>query len=243
MTDTAKEGELVSASHETLPMEINPDVMIQTAIQQNFDIDKLEKLIALKERCDANDAKKAYVTAMGKFRKECPAIEKTCIGQNDKKFAGLAETLEQIKKLMAKHGLSHSWETKQEKDWITVTCNITHTGGHTAQTTLSGEPDSGGNKNKIQSIGSTVSYLERYTLFAALGLAGKDQDNDGADGKPNPEDEKITESQELDLLAIIDEVGADKNAFMRACKVQSLADIKKRNFKRALQMLENKRKK
>lgn len=241
MNDTAKEGELVTVSHETLPAEINPDVMIQTAIQQNFDIDKLEKLIALKERCDANDAKKAYVSAMGKFRKECPAIEKTCSGQSGK-FAGLAETLEQIKKLMAKHGLSHSWETKQEKDWITVTCIITHTGGHTAETTLSGEPDTGGNKNKIQAIGSTVSYLERYTLFAALGLAGKDQDNDGADGKPNPEDETIDENQELDLLAIIDELNLDKKQFMKVCKVQKLSDIKKRNFKRALNILEAKRK-
>jgi len=36
-----------------------------------------------------------------------------------------------------------------------------------------------GNKNPIQAIASTVSYLERYTLLAITGLTTKDMDDDG----------------------------------------------------------------
>jgi hypothetical protein len=48
--------------------------------------------------------------------------------------------------------------------------------------------DISGSKNQIQAIGSAVTYLERYTLFASYGLASKDQDDDGkASGRPVPE--------------------------------------------------------
>jgi hypothetical protein len=44
---------------------------------------------------------------------------------------------------------------------------------------MSAGADSTGNKNNIQSIGSTRTYLQRYTLVGALGLSTADEDNDG----------------------------------------------------------------
>src|SRR5690606_10591416 len=40
-------------------------------------------------------------------------------------------------------------------------------------------PDGSGNKNAIQGIGSTSTYLQRYTLSAAFGLTTADEDDDG----------------------------------------------------------------
>ncbi len=160
---------------------ITPSQMLQIAVEQNADIDKLEKLMQLQERWDAAQAKKAFVSAMSAFRSECPAIEKTKSGHNTK-YAGLAESIDQIKGLLAKCGLSHSWQTSQEGDLVTVTCTVTHLEGHSEKTMLAAGPDSTGSKNSIQAIGSTVSYLQRYTLFAILGLASQEMDNDG-----NPE--------------------------------------------------------
>jgi hypothetical protein len=57
--------------------------------------------------------------------------------------------------------------------------------GHSEEgAVLEGAPDTSGSKNSIQAVGSTVSYLERYTLLAATGLAAKDQDDDGRGGAP-----------------------------------------------------------
>jgi hypothetical protein len=42
--------------------------------------------------------------------------------------------------------------------------------------------DATGNKNPVQQIGSTVTYLQRYTLLAATGLATSDSDDDGRGG-------------------------------------------------------------
>ena len=52
-------------------------------------------------------------------------------------------------------------------------------------TTLSGPPDTTGSKNDLQSIGSTISYLQRYTLLALTGLATFDMDDDATPG-PQP---------------------------------------------------------
>ena len=78
-----------------------------------------------------------------------------------------------------------SWSTGQTDGSVTVTCHITHEAGHRESVTLSGPPDDSGKKNKIQQVGSTVTYLQRYTLLSSLGLATADQDDDGvaANGK------------------------------------------------------------
>ena len=64
-------------------------------------------------------------------------------------------------------------------DKITVTCILSHIEGHSESTTLSSIADGSGNKNSIQGIGSTVTYLERYTLTGVLGLTSADSDMDG----------------------------------------------------------------
>jgi len=90
---------------------------------------------------------------------------------------------------MSECGLSHSWRMDQD-DGIKVTCCVTHEMGHQECTSLKGAPDTSGSKNSIQAIGSTVKYLERYTLYAILGLASKEQDDDG-----NGVVEKISKKQ------------------------------------------------
>jgi len=48
---------------------------------------------------------------------------------------------------------------------------------------MSAPNDVSGNKNAIQSIGSTNSYLQRYTLCNAFGISAE-QDNDGQTSQP-----------------------------------------------------------
>ena len=164
---------------------ITPMQMLEIAVQQGADLDKLKQLMDLNDRYEAAQAKKAYNVAMSAFRAECPIIDRTREGHNSK-YAGLAEALEQIKELISRNGLSHGWKTNQEIGYVTVECTVTHVDGHQESTSLTAEPDLSGNKNSIQAIGSSVSYLQRYTLFAILGLAAKDQDDDGGAAASTP---------------------------------------------------------
>jgi hypothetical protein len=60
-----------------------------------------------------------------------------------------------------------------------VTCTIRHILGHSESVAMGAAPDTGPGRNAIQARGSAKSYLERYTLLAATGMAASDTDNDG----------------------------------------------------------------
>ena len=169
-------NELVKKENTSLT---TPMDLLSMAMAKGADIDQLEKLMALQERWEASEAKKAFTKAMSIFRAECQTINKTrnvSFGQTAYNYAGLAETVEQISPVLIDCGLSHRWETKQEEGRILVTCFVTHELGHSEQSTMSSQPDASGGKNSIQAIGSAISYLERYTLYSVLGLASKDDD-------------------------------------------------------------------
>lgn len=156
-----------------------PSDMIIWAMQNGSTVEQLEKLMELKERHEANEARKAFVKAMAAFRNSQTPIAKTRKGHNCM-YAGLAETIEQITPLLASNGLSHRWETKQEDGKITVKCFLTHVDGHSECAEMVSGADTSGSKNNIQAIGSAISYLQRYTLFSVCGLASREVDDDGA---------------------------------------------------------------
>lgn len=160
-----------------------PMQMLAIAVERGDDLEKLRQLMDLKDRWEAGEAKKAYVVAMTGFKSEPIQIfksKKVDIPAGAKfAHATLADVVDGVCSSLSKHGMSHRWETKQDGDLITVTCVLTHIDGHEERTTLFARPDDSGKKNNIQQLASTVTYLERYTLMAATGLAAKDMDDDG----------------------------------------------------------------
>jgi len=200
------------------PTSLTPAQMLSLAVQQNADTAKLEKLMDLQERWEKNEARKAYVEAMVKFRAACPTILKTRKvdftpkdkGRVKYNFAGLPETVEQIQPLMAECQLSATWTTvAQRADWIEIRCDVSHVRGHKESMQLGGPPDDSGGKNRLQMIASTITYLRRTTLFSLLGLVAKDEvDDDGAGGKKKPEPEKPKSAELLDVVAAKRRFGA-----------------------------------
>ena len=177
--------------YEDLPQHQTPNQLIALALEKGADPATLEKLMDLQERWEAGNARKAYTAAMSGFKIEAPAIIAkndqvdftTAKGRTHYNYANLGSIVQEITALMGKYSLSASWETKQdERDNIIVTCHITHAAGHRESVTLRGPADDSGNKNRIQAVGSTVTYLQRYTLLAVLGLATAED----PDGMPEP---------------------------------------------------------
>jgi hypothetical protein len=164
------------------------DRILDLAISQGAPLEQLEKWMDLKMKYEAREAKKAYHKAMAAFKANPPEIQKDrTVGFESKKTGGktsyshasLHNVSSLIDKAMSPHGLSKTWKTEQGDGGITVTCTITHELGHSESNQLTAGADNTGNKNSIQAIGSTISYLERYTLLALTGLATKDMDDDG----------------------------------------------------------------
>lgn len=185
---TSKHGGALDAAPPSGALQVmSPPQLLALAVQQGADLDRLERLMGLQERWEANEAKKAYASAFAAFKAHAVQIIKTKKITDGplkgKKHAELATICNVVTPHLSEHGLSVSWRpTKDASDWIEVTCTLKHEGGHSESVAFGGPPDTGPGRNAIQARISTVSYLERITMLALLGLAAKDQDDDGAGG-------------------------------------------------------------
>lgn len=165
------------------PTSEQPSSMIMAAIANNADPQVLARLMDLQDRYDATQARKAFTVAMAQFKASCPAIigkDKSVnygAGKASFKHASIGHLVEVVTPHLSANGLSIRWETSQTNGHVEVTCIVEHEAGHREQTTLTGPRDESGGKNPIQTVGSSVTYLQRYTLVSALGLATADQDD------------------------------------------------------------------
>lgn len=162
----------------------NPDQFISQAIASGSGVDTLERLFGLRERWETSEARKAYFRAMQQFQSIKPTLNKSAEvsfgqGKTAYKFCPLPEIEKALKEPLADCGLSYRFENGITETMFSVTCIVSHVDGHSERTTMSAPADDSGNKNKIQGIGSTMTYLMRYTLIAAFGLTSADEDNDG----------------------------------------------------------------
>lgn len=182
-----------------IPEDADPGVallrLVDNAVAGGMSIEVIERLLVVHERYEAGLARKEFNAAMAALRAELPAIVKTEEvnykakgGQVFYLHENLARIVEDLSPVMARHGLAFRWATDATMpESISVTCIVTHAAGHSETATLFGPPDLTGSKNAIQAIASTVSYLQRYTLKAVIGIAaGKDDDGQGGAASQEP---------------------------------------------------------
>ena len=218
-----------------------PAQLIELAIEKgNIDLDKLEKLLSLQERYEANEAKKAYNKAMSEFKANPPEIDKdrkvsfaTSAGKTAYAHASLYNVTEKINSALSKYGLSASWTTKQNGA-IVVTCKITHIKGHSEETSLSAQADTSGSKNAIQAIGSTITYLERYTLLALTGLATYEQDDDSQAAAT----EYINDKEKSELVDMLSAKSVSVEKFCSKFNIKTLEELPKSKLQQAKIALE-----
>jgi hypothetical protein len=188
---------------------------IQLMLQRGAEVDKLERLFDLQIKWEQNEARKAYIAALAELKKnvhiEILKRKRADIPGGAKyQYADLAEVCDAAIGPMGQFGFTHRWKTEQDddRDRIKITCILTHAQGHSEEAYLYGPPDDSGKKSPIQQVISTVSYLERVTMLAVLGLAAKGMDNDGAGRKqeaPPAEVPNGYENWKADMTARADE--------------------------------------
>lgn len=225
---------------------VTPMQMLQIAVERGAQLDMLERLMALQERWEAGEARKAFVAALNAFKANPPTVVKNKRAgfesrrtgdKTEYEYATLDRLCDVIGAALADHDLSHRWEVEQADGLIRVTCILTHAQGHSERVMLQAGADQSGSKNSIQAIGSTVTYLERYTLLSVTGLAAKGQDNDAA----LADDETISPEQKETLVALMKETGADTAKFLAYLGVTTLDELPASMFPLAKSALQQKK--
>lgn len=236
MNDVAPIQVTQAASVAVTPMD-----MIDKAISTGATPETLERLMALQERWQAAQAKRAFDLAIASAKSALPRVIKNKRAGFESKKTGETtsysyETLDAlsaaIDPVLHNHGLSYRYTSKIDAGQIVVTCVVSHAEGHKEETTLQCSPDTSGAKNSVQAIGSAVTYLQRYTLKLALGIsASADYDARTADA---PEmDMAITAEQFQELRSMMDETKSDEAAMLGYVKAESMDAMNLRQYARA----------
>jgi hypothetical protein len=224
----------------------------RASFDPTFDVAKLDKLLEVRDRWEAGEARKAYDEAFAEFKKSRPTIIKnkhvSFRPQNATKdteydHATLNQVVDILTAALVAHGFTHRWEyTDLEGGIQRVTCVLTHVRGHSERASLQAGADQSGGKNNIQAKASTVSYLERYTLLGVTGCATKDQDDDG---RRSEDAAWINAEQKATLIEMmrqaepdVDKLAARTTRFLKFFKLESLDDLPAARFGEAKDILQ-----
>lgn len=236
------------AGRDIAPMTaITPMAMLNQAVASGAGLDVIRQLMDLQDRWDKQQARKAFDEAMAAAKAEIPTIAKNRVvdftspkGRTNYRHEDLAEVARTVDPILGKHGLSYRFRTTSApNEPITVTCIVSHRLGHCEENTLSAGRDDSGNKNSIQGIGSTITYLQRYTLKAALGLAASN-DDDGKRADDTAEDGPVSDEQAGIIRGLIESTGTDIERFCRYMGVEAITEIPASQYGRAVAMLQKK---
>jgi|SRR5665213_141264 len=220
---------------------LTPMQMLDKAVAQGANVEIIEKLMGLQERWEKNNARKAFDEAMANAKAKITPIKKnrtvdftSAKGRTNYRHEDMAEIARTVDPILADQGLSYRYRTSIEGPTVAVTCILSHRLGHSEETTLSAGRDETGNKNSIQAVGSTVTYLQRYTLKAALGLAAAVDDDAKIAVNKSEADPKISAEQESSLIDAIEACGVGRPKFCQHYQIDMVAQLPARLFNEAI---------
>ena len=183
-------------------VEQTPMSMISHAIDKGATVETLEKMFALQERWEANQAKKKFDKAMSDFQAKCPVIEKGKPiyekGQENLpveqrkirySYAPLDSIVSQTRKIISEVGLSYRFANTKTETEMVVECIVTHIDGHSQSSPFTVTIGAEQYMTDTQKMGARSTFAKRYAFCDAFGIMTGDEDNDAC--VPETDNEKI----------------------------------------------------
>lgn len=162
-------------------------VISRAASDPSVDIEKLERLMAMKERMDAKQAEQEFNAAMSAAQSEMGRISADATNpQTRSRYATYGKLDSCLRPIYTRHGFALSYGTRRSEaeGHITILCDVSHSGGHVKQYECDMPSDGKGAKGgdvmtKTHAAGSAMSYGQRYLLKLIFNVAIGENDDDG----------------------------------------------------------------
>lgn len=182
-------------------INLDPQYLIQTAIQNNSNIEVLERLLDVRDRLRKEQAETLYRKAMAEFQAECPVImkRKKVFNKEDKggdlryKYAPIDDIIKQVGPLISKRGFSYDIQTEQILEPIQMvksTIKISHIAGHTETSSFSVPVDAKAFMTEPQKWLSGSTFSKRIAFCNGFGIITGDDDNDANEDKDKKDKDK-----------------------------------------------------
>ena len=166
-------------------INVDPQALIKIAIEKGVPIDVLERLLAMRERLQGEQAEIEFREALSNFQSECPVIVKRKevydkYGKLRYRYAPLDDILKQIKPYLKENGLSYDIDTQitNNPSGITTIVKICHKLGHSKTTTFNVPVDKDSYMSEPQKWASAQTFSKRYAFCNGFGILTGDEDDD-----------------------------------------------------------------
>jgi hypothetical protein len=235
------EAELIVTPSGAVPETAAPSMLtlIQMAVDKGVPVETMEKLTALYVQAADRRAREEFAQALADFQAECPPIAKGSLAQIGSKFsfryAELDQIAETIRPFLHKRGLSYTWDSETTDKAVRVKCILRHANGHSIDASFQAPIDARESMSGPQRVASTLTYARRQALVQVLGITTADPDDDARPAGT------ITDDQAATIQSLIDEVGADREKFLRFLGASAVSEIRAYDYNRAVKALESKR--
>lgn len=193
------------------------------AMDPSIPLDRLEQMLAMKERMEAKEAEKAFAAAFAEASAEFETVPLKGLGNNSKPYALLKDIINCTRPALSRHGLVLTFNVETQEKTVKVTARLKHRDGHSESTSIVLPTDASGSKNAVQSFGSSQTYGQRYAAQAILGLSlGEDTDDDG---KAAGAGDRISPDQFQALRDLMERAEADEGKFLAFFKIDHLGEL------------------
>jgi len=215
-----------AAPQGAAPADPMVSMIERIAMQPDLPIERLEKMLDMKERMERKDAQAQHAAAFARASAYFPAIPMNGKGHNNMPYATLKDIIAKTRPVLSQHGLALNFSV-ETGDTIRVTARLSHTSGHVETVSIDLPRDTSGSKNSVQAVGSSQTYGQRYTAQAILGLSlGEDTEDDGRAAAGNT----IDADQYRELRELIDKAGVAQDVVCQAAGVTMLELLPAKQF-------------
>lgn len=221
-------------------------VIARAASDHTFNVDTMERLLAMQERMEERQRQAEFNAAMSRLHAAMPRISKegriVIAAKEGKtgsvtKFARLEDIDRAVRPLLDAEGMSLSFDTQWVEGRVMVIGKLSHINGHSETKQIPLPLDVSGSKNNVQAAGSTVSYGRRYLVKMFFNIIEDGEDNDGA-GAPKI----VTQKQADELNDLLTEIGGgERERFLKWAGVAKVAEVPADKFDRGMAALLKKR--
>jgi len=233
MTNVARveqKQELATVSENTAMVSM----FERMASDPNVDVDKLERLMQMRERAVEREAESAFNIALSDAQARMGTIGADANNpQTRSKYASYGKLDSVLRPIYTSSGFALSFDTGPDApaDCVRVLCHVTHKAGHSRTYHVDMPADGKGAKGgdvmtKTHAVGAGMSYGMRYLLKMIFNVAVGEEDVDGN----SVHVETITDAQEIQIAEMLEATGSDKAKFLRWLKVDALSKIPAKSF-------------
>jgi len=218
----------------------------RAAADPNVNVEKFERLMALKERSDAKEAEREFNIAMNEVQELIrPIAADASNPQTKSKYASYLALDKALRPIYTAHGFSLSFDTDAAgPDMVRVLCYVSHRAGHSRTYKVDMPSDGKGARggdvmSKTHATGAAMTYGQRYLLKMIFNIAVGEDD----DGNSNGGGEKITQAQAERIQEMLTRDGADLELFIGyiaktlKAPITCIAEIPASQFKKVLEII------